>query len=69
VISAVIGFCLAALIGAAIVGITADSALPVVITPPLIAGLFVLTVVMCVGSAVAAIVKVMRVDPAMVFSR
>jgi putative ABC transport system permease protein len=69
VISAVIGFCLAALIGAAIVGITADSALPVVITPLLIAGLFVLTIAMCVGSAIAAIVKVMRVDPAMVFSR
>jgi putative ABC transport system permease protein len=69
VISAVIGFCFAAIIGAAIVGITADSALPVVITPLLIAGLFVLTVAMCVGSAIAAIVKVMRVDPAMVFSR
>lgn len=69
VISAVIGFCLAALIGTAIVAITADSALPVVITPLLTVGLFVLTVLMCVGSAIAAIVKVMRVDPAIVFSR
>jgi putative ABC transport system permease protein len=69
VISAVIGFCLAAMMGAAIVAITADSALPIVITPLLVAGLFALTVAMCVGSAIAAIVKVMRVDPAIVFSR
>jgi putative ABC transport system permease protein len=69
VISAVIGFCLAALIGAAIVALTAGSALPIVITPLLVAGLFGLTVAMCVGSAIAAIVKVMRVDPAIVFSR
>ena len=32
-------------------------------------GLFLLTVVMCVVSAIAAIVQVMRIDPAMVFTR
>lgn len=68
-ISAVIGFCFAALIGFVIVGMTAGSALPIVMTPLLLAGLFALTVAMCVGSAIAAIVKVMRVDPAIVFSR
>ncbi len=32
-------------------------------------GLFVLTVVMCIVSAIAAIMKVTRIDPAMVFTR
>jgi putative ABC transport system permease protein len=38
-------------------------------TPGLTIGLFTLTVLMCVTSAIAAIVKVMRIDPAMVFTR
>jgi len=48
---------------------TASSALPIVITPELMVGLFVLTVVMCIVSAIAAIMKVTRIDPAMVFTR
>jgi putative ABC transport system permease protein len=68
-LSAVIGFSIAALIGAAIVQLTAATALPIVITPGLIVGLFLLTVVMCVGSAIAAIIQVTRIDPAMVFTR
>jgi putative ABC transport system permease protein len=32
-------------------------------------GLFLLTVVMCIGSAIAAIMQVTRIDPAIVFSR
>ena len=68
-LSAVIGFGIAAGIGWVIVRATADSALPVIMTPALLAGLFVLTVAMCVLSAIAAIVQVMRIDPAMVFTR
>jgi putative ABC transport system permease protein len=68
-ISAVVGFCIAAGIGYLVVRMTAESALPVVMTPGLTAGLFVLTVVMCVLSAIAAIVQVTRIDPAMVFTR
>ena len=68
-LSAFIGFFIAALIGAAIVQLTAATALPIVITPGLIGGLFLLTVVMCVGSAIAAIVQVTRIDPVMVFTR
>jgi putative ABC transport system permease protein len=68
-LSAIIGFSIAALIGAAIVQMTAATALPIVLTPGLIVGLFVLTVVMCVVSAIAAIVKVTRIDPAVVFTR
>ena len=68
-LSAVIGFGIASGIGWIIVKATANSALPVIMTPALIAGLFVLTVAMCVLSAIAAIVQVMRIDPAMVFTR
>ncbi|MET0923751.1 MAG: FtsX-like permease family protein, partial [Xanthobacteraceae bacterium] len=68
-ISAVVGFCIAAGIGFLVVRTTAESALPVIMTPGLTMGLFVLTVVMCVLSAIAAIVQVTRIDPAMVFTR
>jgi putative ABC transport system permease protein len=68
-ISAVIGFCIAAGIGWAIVGATADSALPVYMTPGLTVILFLLTVAMCVVSAFAAIMQVVRMDPVMVFTR
>ena len=68
-LSAVIGFCIAAAIGWIVVLTTADTALPVVITPLMTAILLVLTVLMCVLSAIAAIVKVTRIDPAMVFTR
>ena len=68
-INAVIGFSLAAAIGLVIVRMTAESALPILMTPGLTIGLFALTVFMCVISAISAIVKVMRIDPAMVFTR
>ena len=68
-LSAVIGFCIAAGIGFFIVKRTAETALPIMMTPQLTLGLFVLTVIMCVLSAVGAIAKVMRIDPAMVFTR
>jgi putative ABC transport system permease protein len=68
-LSAIIGFSGAAAIGAIVVRMTAESALPIVVTPALTAGLLALTVVMCVASAIAAIAKVMRIDPAMVFTR
>jgi putative ABC transport system permease protein len=68
-LSAVIGFCGAAVIGAIVVKATAESALPVIMTPGLTLGLFLLTVAMCVASAIAAIAQVMRIDPALVFTR
>jgi putative ABC transport system permease protein len=68
-LSAVIGFCLAAGIGAVIVKMTAETALPIIMTPELTVGLFLLTVIMCIASAIAAIIQVMRIDPAMVFTR
>jgi len=68
-LNAVIGFVIAAAIGLIVVEITAKSALPIVITPWLIAALFALTVVMCVASAIGAIIRVVRIDPATVFMR
>ena len=68
-LNAVIGFALATAIGYVVVLITAKTALPIVITPALVGGLFALTVVMCVGSAVTAIIRVVRIDPVMVMSR
>jgi putative ABC transport system permease protein len=68
-LNAVIGFLIAALIGAAVVHFTANSAVQVVITGNLMMELFVLTVVMCIASALASIVRVVRVDPAIVLTR
>jgi putative ABC transport system permease protein len=68
-LSAIVGFCVAAGAGWIIVDATAESALPVVMTPLMTLGLFLLTVVMCVLSATFAIVQVIRIDPAVVFAR
>ena len=69
VLNAVIGFFIAALIGAAVVHFTARSPLQVVITAGLTIELFLLTVVMCIVSAIAAILRVVRVDPAIVLTQ
>jgi putative ABC transport system permease protein len=68
-LSAVLGFGGAAAISSIVVGITADSALAVVVTPAMTFALFLLTGMMCVASAVAAIVQVMRIDPTTVLAR
>jgi putative ABC transport system permease protein len=68
-LSAIIGFAVAATIGLVIVEMTAETALPIVMTPELTVGLFLLTVLMCVASSIAAIVQVVRIDPARVFKQ
>jgi putative ABC transport system permease protein len=68
-LNAVIGFCFATLIGFVVVYFTAGGALPVVITPTLIGAMLALTVAMCIASALAAIIRVVRLDPATVFTR
>ena len=68
-LNAVVGFSFAAIIGFIVVFVTAQGALPVVITPGLMMGVFALTVGMCLVSAFAAILRVVRIDPAMVFTR
>ena len=69
VLSAIIGFSMAAGISMMIVKATAETALPIVITPALMAGLFIVTVVMCIVSATSAIVQLMRIDPVTVFTQ
>ena len=68
-LSAVIGFSLAAAIGLLVVELTEQTALPIVMTPALTACLFLLTVLMCIASAMSAIVQVIRIDPAQVFKQ
>jgi putative ABC transport system permease protein len=68
-ISAAIGFSVAAFTGLLIMRSTAEAVLPVVLTPFLLGMLLLLTLVMCVVSALAAIAKVTRIDPAIVFAR
>lgn len=68
-LSAVAGFAIALVVGLFVVRLTSNSALPVLMPPGLTVILFLLTVVMCVISALSSIFKVMRMDPAMVFAR
>lgn len=67
--SAVIGYALGMMIALAILYLSRNSALPLVMTPGLAFWLFALTVGMCAISALSAIVKVTKIDPATVFAR
>lgn len=68
-LSAVIGYVLGMIIALAVLYASRNSPLPLVMTPGLAVSLFALTIGMCAISAVSAIVKVMKIDPAVVFSR
>jgi putative ABC transport system permease protein len=68
-LSAVLGYILGMAIAMVVVHFSEQTALPILMTPELAIGLFVLTVEMCAISAVSAIVKVTKLDPAMVFAR
>jgi putative ABC transport system permease protein len=68
-LSAVLGYVLGMAIAMVIVHFSEQTALPILMTPELAIGLFVLTLAMCAISAVSAIVKVTKIDPAMVFAR
>jgi len=67
--SAVLGYTLGMIIALWVVWGSQATALPIVMTPMLAVSLFVLTLTMCAISAVSAIVKVTKIDPATVFSR
>ncbi|MCU0955241.1 MAG: ABC transporter permease [Hyphomicrobium sp.] len=68
-LSAVIGYGLGMTIALAILYLSRNSPLPLVMTPGLAFSLFALTLFMCAISAVSAIIKVTKIDPATVFSR
>lgn len=67
--SAVLGYVLGMMIAILIVVASHNTTLPLVMTPLLAAMLFAVTVGMCAISAVSAIVKVTKIDPATVFNR
>jgi putative ABC transport system permease protein len=68
-ISAVVGYALGISIALVILVLSKNTALPLVMTPGLAFWLFTLTVGMCAISALSAIVKVTKIDPATVFSK
>jgi putative ABC transport system permease protein len=68
-LSAVLGYALGMVIALTVVYLSERTALPIIMTPALAALLLGLTVAMCAISALSAIGKVMRIDPAVVFSR
>ena len=68
-LSAVMGYILGMTVALGILVLSQGSVLPLVMTPGLAFWLFTLTVGMCAISALAAIFKVMKIDPAVVFNR
>ncbi len=67
--SAVIGYVLGMTIAFGVLLLSRNSPLPLVMTPGLAFWLFALTLCMCAISAVSAIMKVTKIDPATVFNR
>ncbi|MEQ8824716.1 MAG: ABC transporter permease [Filomicrobium sp.] len=68
-LSAVLGYILGMVLALLVVLASQSTPLPIVMTPELAAGLFSVTLFMCAISAISAIVKVTKIDPATVFSR
>ncbi len=68
-LSAVLGYVLGMAISMVVVAFSGQTALPILMTPGLALFLFAITLGMCAISAVSAIVKVTKIDPAMVFGR
>lgn len=68
-LSAVIGYALGMSIALSILYLAKNLYLPLIMTPGLAFWLFALTAGMCAISALSAIVKVTKIDPATVFSR
>ncbi len=68
-LSAILGYVLGMTISLGVVAVSIDTSFPIIMTPLLALGLFALTVSMCAISAISAIMKVTKIDPAMVFNR
>jgi putative ABC transport system permease protein len=68
-VSAFVGYVLGVALTLVVVMFSGQTALPILFTPQLAAFLFVVTVAMCVISAISSIFKVTKIDPAMVFAR
>ncbi len=68
-LSAIIGYVLGMAIALVATYFSEQTALPIEMSPGLAAFLLAITLFMCAVSALSAIVKVTKIDPAMVFSR
>ena len=68
VLSALMGYVMGMLLSQVVNYFLRDF-MPILMTFNLVWGLLVLTIAMCVLAAVSAIFKVIRIDPAVVFSR
>ncbi len=69
VLSGLIGFALGFILSLGVIEAAKDTKLTVIMTPQLASTLFAVTIGMCIFAAISAIVKVVRIDPAVVFSR
>lgn len=67
--SGVAGYIVGGALVSLVVIATQATAMSIVVTPPMAVGLFFVTVVMCAVAALAAILKVNKIDPATVFAR
>ena len=68
-LSAIMGYALGMAIALVILYASRNTSLPLVMTPGLAFWLFTLTLFMCAISALSAIVKITKIDPATVFAR
>ncbi|MBA2127305.1 multidrug ABC transporter substrate-binding protein [Hyphomicrobium methylovorum] len=69
VLSGFIGYVLGMALALAAIQAAQDTKLTIIMTPALGGALFAVTIGMCVFAAISAILKVVRIDPAVVFSR
>ncbi len=69
ILSAILGYLVGIAMAMSVVRLAQGTTLNVVMTPPLAAWMFALTVGMCIIAAISAIFKVTRIDPAGVFNR
>jgi putative ABC transport system permease protein len=67
VASALLGYALAMIVSYFVVKGSQTGGAAILVPAEMVGGMFVLTVVMCVGAALVSINKVTRLDPAMVF--
>jgi hypothetical protein len=64
-----IGVSITTLMGVGVANVSAGRALPVVVNPARLGSLLALTLGLCAGSAISAMVVVTRVDPVTAFAR
>ena len=69
VLSGLIGYVLGMALAMLAIHAAQDTKLTILMTPQLAGGLFAVTIGMCIFAAISAIIKVVRIDPAVVFSR